>query len=395
MHFTYLIKELARRKGRTITNVLGVTVLVAILVILTSVINAYSTAIYMPFKNVGADLIVQKSGIQATDTPTSAIRLPFGKGLFVQNEISTISTISHVEDISKALVLWQFDKGSFISIEGLEPGSSIGQKMSSWTTSGRFLTVSDGNKIVVEKHFAKFYGVKLGDSMKLGNTNFEIVGLLTAQDASQVSSTNIYMNLNDAQQLLGTTGYSQLYIRMDALSSEDAVRTAISQVDTSAVVISGNSIAASLGNVVKIYDRFQILGSAILAIIVAFILFQVNATGLLERKRDIGIMQTVGWTRKNIGAQIVSEVFLQTILGCLLGIALSFIILSTIGSIGIQTNLPGNLANDISTLTAPLEVSYPAVGQFSLLALIISTVVSLFLVRRVSGMKPLTNLKSL
>ncbi len=395
MHFTYLIKELARRKSRTVTNILAVVVLVAILVVLTSVMNAYSTAIYLPFKNVGADLIVQKSASQATDSPTSAIRLPFGKGLFTQDEISSLSSISHIEDVSKALTLWEFDKGQFISIEGLEPDSSMGQKMSSWVTSGRFLTVSDGDSVVVEKHFARFYGVKLGDSLKIGGSSFKIVGILTDQDQSQVSATNIYLNLSDAQKLLGTTGYSQLYIRLDALSSEDAVRSAISHVDASAVVVSGNSIAASLGNVVKIYERFHLLGSAILALIVAFILFQVNTAGLLARKRDIGIMQTVGWTRKNIGAQIVSEVFLQTILGCILGIVISIIILSAIGSIGIQTNLPGGLSNDLSSLTVPLEVSYPAVGQFSLLALIISTVVSLFLVRRASGMKPLTNLKSL
>ena len=57
-----------------------------------------------------------------------------------------------------------------------------------------------------------------------------------------------------------------------------------------------------------------------LALIIEVILFQVNAADLMARKRDIGIMQTVGWTRRNIGAQIISEVFLQTILGCILGI---------------------------------------------------------------------------
>jgi putative ABC transport system permease protein len=395
VHFNYLIKELARKKVRTITNIIAVVVLVAILVVLTSVMNAYSTAIYTPFKSVGADLIVQKSASQATDAPTTAIRVPFGKGLFAQDEITDISQLAHVEDISRALTLWQFDKGKFISIEGLEPDSSTGRKMNSWTTSGQFLTVNDGNKIVVEKHFAKFYGVKVGDNLKLGNTTFDIIGLISAQDESQVSATNIYMNLFDAQKLLGTTGYSQLYVKLDALASEDSVRSAISRVDARAVVISGNSIAASLGNVVKIYDRFRLLGSAILALIVAFILFQVNTTGLLARKRDIGIMQTVGWTRRNIGTQIVSEVFLQTVLGCILGVIISFIIIGTIGSIGIQTNLPGGLSNDVSSLTAPLEVSYPAIGQFSLLALVISIVVSLFLVRRVSSMKPMANLKSL
>ncbi len=395
MDFTYLIKELARRKSRTITNLLAVAVLVSILVILTSVMNAYTTAIYLPFKNAGTDLIVQRSGSQATNTPTASIRLPFGKGVFDEDEISNISAINHIEDISKALTLWQFDKGKFISIEGLEPDSIVGERLKSGLTSGRFLEFTGGDSIVVEKHFAKFYHLKVGSSLKLGDLNFQVVGIVATQDESQVSATNIYMNLNDAQKLLETNGYSQLYVRLDAMSSEDMVRTEIGRIDTSAIITSSSSIAASLGNVIKIYERFHILGSAILALIAAFILFQVNATGLLERKRDIGIKQAVGWTRKNIGAQVVSEVFVQTILGCIVGVVISFVTLSAIGSIGIQANLPGGLSNDLSSLTVPLSISIPAIGQFSLLALFISTVVSLFLVKRVSGMKPLSNLRSL
>ena len=394
MRIIYPIKELARRKGRTITNVLAVAVLVGILVVLTSVMNAYATAIYLPFENVGADLIVQKSADQATNTPASAIRLPFGKGVFNQDEISNLSAINHIEGISKALTLWQFDKGSFISIEGLEPDSFIGERLKSGLTNGRFLEATDSDSIVVEKHFAKFYGVKPGDSLELGGTSFEIVGLIAVEGESQISAANIYMNLSNAQMLLGTDGYGQLYVRLDALSSEDAVRVEVSRLNTSAIITSSSSIAASLGNVIKIYERFHVLGSLILALIVAFILFQVNATGLLERKRDIGIMQTVGWTRRNISTQVISEVFLQTILGCILGIVISFIILGSIGSIGIQTNVPGGLSNDLNSLTVPLSVSTSAIGQFSALALIISVVVSLLLVRRVSGMKPLSNLKS-
>ena len=96
------------------------------------------------------------------------------------------------------------------------------------------------------KHFAKFYGIKLGDGLSFGNTNFEVVGIVSAQDESQVSATNVYMNLGDAQKLLGTDGYSELYVKLDGLSSEGTVRSAISRVSPSAVVISADSIAASL-----------------------------------------------------------------------------------------------------------------------------------------------------
>ena len=198
----------------------------------------------------------------------------------------------------------------------------------------------------------------------------------------------------DAQRLVGTEGYSQLYARLDALSSENAVRSEINRLDTDAIVFSGDSISTSLSNTVIIYDRFHMLGSVIFALIVAFILFSVNTSGLIERRKEIGVMQTVGWTRKNISQQIIAEIFTQTILGCLLAFVISLIAVSTIGSIGIQASLPGDMSNDLSSLTIPVTMSSEALGQFFALAMGISAVVSLFLTRKLAGMKPMANLRN-
>jgi putative ABC transport system permease protein len=390
----YLVKELTRRKGRTATNLLVVAVLVAIFVVLTSVMNAYTEAIYLPFQGVGVDMVVHKSAPQSTDAPTNSIRLPFGSGVFYQNEIDNIAALSHIKDVSKTLLLWQFNKGKFTSIEGVEPASFIGEKYKSWVISGRFLQAGEEHKAVVEKHFAKFYGLNLEDSLLLGNTPFEIIGILSAQEQSQVSATNLYINLPDAQILLDTKGYSQLYIKLDALSSENIVRSEVSQIDKDTVVVSGSSIAASVSNVIKIYEKFHVLALAIIAVILALILFQVNTTSLMERRKDIGILQTVGWTKANISRQIVSEIFVQTMLGFVLGIIVSILILVGIGSISVQVNTAQSLGNNLSTLTAPLVLSIAAIAQFFVLTLGISIIVSLFLSRQLARMKPLVNLKN-
>jgi putative ABC transport system permease protein len=390
----YLVKELTRRKGRTVTNLLVVAVLVAIFVVLTSVMNSYSEAIYLPFQGVGVDMVIQKSSPQSADTPTSSIRLPFGSGVFNQNEIDNIAALSHIKDVSKALILWRFDKGEFISIEGLEPDSFIGEKYKSWVVSGRFIQAGEEHKAVVEKHFAKFYGLNLGDSVLLGNTPFEIIGILSTQEQSQISATNLYVNLPDAQIFLDTKGYSQLYVKLDALSSEDTVRSEVSQIDKDAVVVSGSSIAASVSNVIKIYEKFRLLALAIIAVILALILFQVNTTSLMERRKDIGILQTVGWTKANISRQIVSEIFVQTMIGFVLGIIVSILTIVGIGSISVQAQVSQGLGNNLSTLTAPLVPSIAAIAQFLILTLGISIIVSFFLSRQLARMKPLVNLKN-
>jgi len=382
------------RRGRTLTNLLAVAILVSIFVILTSVMNTYSEAIYLPFKNIGADMIIQKTSSQASTTLTSAIQLPFGKGVFYQKEIDDIAALEPVKDISKSLVLWRFDKGKFISIEGLEPDSYIGKKYSSWVTSGHFFNAVEENKAVVEKHFAKFYGLKLGDTLQLGNSPFEIIGIIATQGESQVSATNIYINLAAAQKLSDIEGYSQVYVKLDNLSSEHIIRSKISNIDKDAVIASASSIATSLSNFVQIYHKFYLLVLAIIALILTVILVQVNAGSLMERRKDIGVLQAIGWTKANISRQLISEVFLLTISGFVFGIIASLLIVTAIGTISIQANTIQGLDNSLATLTAPLTLSGFAVWQFFILTLVISVAVSFFLARKLASMKPLVNLRN-
>jgi len=394
LNLPYLFKELTRRKGRSLTNILAVAVLVAIFVVLTSIMNAYADAIYLPFKDIGADMIVQKSVAQPSENITGSIQLPFGKGVFSQEAADKIAALPHIKESSRALVLWRYDKGKFVTIEGFEPGSFTSAKYGAWITSGRPLQPGERNKAMVEKHFAKFYGLKAGDSLQLGNTAFEVIGVLAVQDKSQVAATNIFIDVADAQVLLGTQGYSQLYLRLDSLSSENAVRAEINRVDKNALVLSGSSIAASLSNYLDIFEKYQLLVLLIIAAILTLILFQVNAASLLERRKDIGILQTVGWTRGNISTQVVGEIFLQTLLGFMLGIIISALTLVSIGSISVQARISQGLGNDLTTLSAPLQLSGIAAGQFFLLTLAISVALSFFLARKIAGMKPSVNLKN-
>ena len=395
MSLLYLIKELIRKKGRTATNLLAVAILVSIFVILTSVMNAFSEAIYLPFKNMSVDMIIQKADSQASATAAGTVRLPFGKSVFSRKEIDDITALEPVKDVSKSLVLWCFDKGKFISIEGLEPNSYISKTYSSWITSGHFLNTHEENEAVIEKHFAKFYGLKLGDNLKLNNKTFEIIGIITSEDKSQVSSTNVYISLVSAQKLSGINGYSQVYVKLDNISSEDIIRSKIGSIDKDAVIVSASSIATSLSNAVRIYHQFYLLVLAIIAIILAVILFQINITSLMGRRRDIGILQSIGWTRANISRQLISEVFVQTISGFILGIIISLLTITAIGSISVRANTLQELDNSLSSLTAPLTISGFAIWQFLVLTLVVSVAVSFFLVRKLADMKPMANLKDI
>ena len=319
MYFKYVFKELFRRKSKTATVVLTVAAITSILLLFSGVLQSFYSSIYQPFRDIGTDMILQKSD-NTTAYTGSKLRMPFGKGLFTEDEAEALSEIKHVDGMSKSLVLWYFGKNGFITVEGIEPGSFTGSKLATQIKRGRFLSVSDHRKAVVESHFANFNHIKVGDNISIGGNSFEVVGILNVRDKAQIFSSNVYITLRDAQKISGIKGCNQIYLKIDELSSEKPVRKEIERLNSRIVIISGNSLAASLSNVADIYTRYYYMGSGAMVLIAALILLKVNTVNLMERKRDIAVMRAVGWTKRDISKQIISELFLQTIIGFLLGL---------------------------------------------------------------------------
>jgi len=398
MYAPYVVKELTRRRSKTTTVVLTVAVIIVMVITSTTVMNAYSSAIYLPFKGSGSDIILQKADTTGANVESGThlrptIRVPFGKTLFNDDEVTDVSALKHVKNVSKSLIVWNYQKTDFISIEGVALPSLRGEKVSSWVDTGRFITENDSKKVVLESHFARFHHLKTGDSIALNGEKFGIVGTIVVGEGSQIASSNVYMTLSDAQNISAIRGYDQLYVKIDDLANEGAVKSEISRMNSTILSISGSSIAASLGNVATIYNEFYLLGVGILLLITILILFKVNAMGLIERRKDIAVMQSVGWTRREITRQITAEILLQTVLGFVVGVVVSAVLLLSLGSISIQ-GPPVGLETAPTTITVPLTLPPLAVGGSFILVFAVSLLVSYLLARRTAALKPSENLRS-
>jgi ABC-type antimicrobial peptide transport system permease subunit len=392
MYVPYIFKEVFRRKSRTLTNVLTVAVIIAMLISVTAIMNAYTSAIYLPFKDVDSDMILQKS--YNTTNLNSEIRLPFGKGLFEDSEMADISSLSNIKSISKSLVLWDFGKNGFTSIEGIELNSTVSKKLGSWIAGGRFINSSDNKRAVLESHFAKFNHLKVGDNVSIGGETFKVVGILKIGEGSPIFSSNVYLKSSDSQMISGIKGYDQLYLKVDDLSNEEVVKGEIDRIDPAITAVSGNYISASLKDVVSIYGTFYWVGVGVMALVAILVLFKVNALALLERRRDIAILQSVGWTKKNIIRQILFETSLQTMLGFVLGAIVSLAVIASLSTISIQAVSTG-LESTPTTITMPLALSPGIMAGYFGLIVVISLLVSYLLAKKIADIKPSENLRSL
>ena len=173
MNYSYIFKELLHHRHRTLVNILGIGVGIALFVSINAVSTAYQEAISLPFKNLGADIVVQrpeKRAIDSSQTPAAmrGIRVPFSNQLLPEEDIAKLASIDGVAGTASSLLLWEFDKGGFRTIMGvdlLKPG--LGPvKVKEWIKDGRF--PQNEGEAVFEKHYAKFHHVTAGDTFTIG-----------------------------------------------------------------------------------------------------------------------------------------------------------------------------------------------------------------------------------
>jgi putative ABC transport system permease protein len=413
MDYRYVFKELRRRHHRTLVNVLGIAVGIALFVSINAVSTAYQKAVSQPFKNLGADLVVQRPEIRATGSPQApesmrGIRLPFSNQLLPPEDLRRLASIEGVGALASALLLWEFDQAGFRTIMGVDGSQpSLGPvKVNQWLKEGRL--AGQPGEVVLENHFARFHHTRLGGKITIGGRDFTVVGLLEIKEGAQIAAANIYLPLADAQQLFGKPlgGVNVVYLRLKNPSLLGQVKKEIGRRLSGASVTSSDSFLEMMGGVSKIFDQFSLLISIIALAGAIALIIKTMLANLVARSSEIGILKAVGWTARDVQKQLMGEALLQSLAGGILGLVLGYGIAYLLGfaSIPIATpweiNLLPALARSAQSASSasvrlPVSISLNLAAAAVALSLLAGVLASFFMGRRTSRMKPVDILRRL
>jgi ABC-type antimicrobial peptide transport system permease subunit len=413
MNYRYILNELRFHHHRTLVNVLGIAIGIALFVSINAVSTAYQKAVSLPFKNLGADLVVQKPEkrvVDAAQKPTSmkGVRLPFSNQLLPSEDLQKLSSLDGVASVATSLLLWEFDQGGFRTIMGVDLSQpSLGPvKVKEWLKDGRF--PEKNGEVVLEKHFAKFRQAPLGGAIKINGQPFTVVGLLEIKEGSQIASANIYLSLADAQKLLGAESNSTniVYLRLKNPSLLSQVKMQIGRVLPGASVTSSDSFLELMGGVSKISDQFSLLASMIALGGAIFLIIKTMLGNLVARSSEIGILKAVGWTERNVQTQLMGEALVQSLLGGIAGIMIGYGLSYLLGFLSIpvatpwEINLTPAFAKNVETAASsavrlPVSISAGLTGAALLLSLMAGALASYFMARRTARMKPADILRKL
>jgi len=393
-------------------NVFGIAVGIALFVSISAVSAAYKDAARQPFKNIGADLVVQRAEKKQSqpDNGTKSmrgIRLPFSNQLFDAQDLLSLQQIDGIDATAHALLLWEFAANGFRTIMGVDAAQpSLGAgRVQKWIKQGRF--PQKPGEIALEKHFARFQKFGLGDTFQIGGRTFTIAGIIEIKEGAQVSAANIYMPLDSARMLLARKpeAINLIYLRLNDPSMLNPIKSQLAAQIKGVSISSSDSFLELMGGVSMISERFSLIASIVGLLGAVVLIMKTMIANLVERSHEIGILKAVGWTQQEIQKQLTAEAFFQTLAGGLLGILVGYFISFLLGFLSITIPVPWELnpvpamakqAQAVSQVVRlPVSVSLSLAATAMGLSVIIGCVIAYVTGRRTSKMKPVDILRQL
>ncbi|MDR2892528.1 MAG: ABC transporter permease [Deltaproteobacteria bacterium] len=348
MYLPYILHELRNRSHRTAINIIGIAIGIALFVAVNAVATGYQDAVDLPFKDLGADMVVQrpeKGSAGQENRSMRGVRLPVSNQPIPAADRESLAALNHVAAASQALLLWEFLPGGFRTVMGVDLANpDLGPvRVKEWISQGRSL--ENPGEVLVEKHFAKFIRVNPGDTLQVGGKAFFVVGLLEIKEGVQIGASNIYLSLLDAQTLLPaeTDPVNVMYLRLNDPAMQNTVRKSINLQMPALSVSSSDSFLELMGGVSVISGWFSRIVSAAALLGAGLLVLKSMTASLVERVPEIGVLKALGWTERNIQGQLFGEAMVQCLIGCVLGIVLGYIGAYLVGTIAIPMEVAWEL----------------------------------------------------
>ncbi|NQW90607.1 ABC transporter permease [Curtobacterium sp. VKM Ac-2861] len=230
-----------------------------------------------------------------------------------------------------------FGGGSFnvdsFTVTGIPvSGDAVGPLTSTELTKGRTFTAKDAGKdvVVLDASYAKSESKAVGDTVDIGGTDFEVIGIVTSTGSSSTTGSNTYIPLDTAQALADLDGkVTSIYVSAESSSDVSAIKTALQQKLTTATVSTESDLASSVsGSLSTASSLVSNLGTwlSIVVLAAAFliaILFTIS--GVTRRTREFGTLKAIGWSNGRITRQVAGESLVQGLIGGVLGAAAGLI----------------------------------------------------------------------
>ncbi len=326
MNFTNLaVKNLLRRRGRTILTILGVAIAIAALFSLLSFNSGYEKQLSGELGSLGIHILAVPKGC-----PYEAASLIIHGGVIPKylsdSDVEATKKISGIE-IASPMLLHQFYKDDKPHIVyGINIDDMLRLKPW-WKVEGRFFSQYEDNVMVIGRSLADREKLNVGDVLPFGpdKTPFTIVGILertgTQDDEFHFLPLQVVQRVFDKPSQVTT-----IAIRVSDISKIPEISSQLEKIPDIQVV----TMTQVMGTIMNLVGSARTLLMSVIAVAIIISAVGIMNTLLMsvnERMREFGMMKAIGASGTDIGKLVLIETLFITIIGGVIGL-----LLSTLGS---------------------------------------------------------------
>ena len=225
------------------------------------------------------------------------------------------------------------DQSKFVFVTGIELEKE--QRMTNWNKrliEGELLK-EENNAINIGKGIAKYYNLKVGDTMVFIGQGyhgmqavgaFPVGGILDMKNPN-LNNVSVFMPLSTAQEFLSAKGMlSHLIISKAAYGDEDALSNSLKErLGETYEVMTWREMMPELEQIIQADSAGGLVMIFILYMIITFGIFGTVLMMTQERKYEFGVVVSIGMKKFKLMITMVYETIFLTSIGVLAGILCS------------------------------------------------------------------------
>lgn len=380
------LRSISSNKMRAALTMLGIIIGVMALVVLVSLVNGATSSVTDAVSGLGTSMLT----VSISDDKGLPLDLDTVNGYTEEAGIGLVAPYTSSITASAG------ENSGDVTVYGVTPAFYEVQGMQ--LAMGRFLKTSDVENntyvcVINETAATEFIGYVdcVDQAIRLNGVEYTIVGVLSDNEDSLTSmmssgSLAVYLPYTSLLRLSDslTSEVTTFYVSAPENGTMETVEAAMTSIlmerfedDDEAFTVSSQSILEDTMSSITSVLTILLGGIAAISLVVGGIgIMNIMLVTVTERTREIGIRKAIGASRGTILSQFLMEAVVLCMLGCVLGIFLSWAILQT-----------------VSTVVSSLNMTFSLNGGVVLVAVvfcfIIGVVFGLYPANKAAKMKPI------
>lgn len=261
--------------------------------------------------------------------------------LRTQPEVVSYSTRSLSDGMLQSAV-----KASGVRIRGIDP--ELEQQTTTFyrnMVEGEYLSDTFRNPVIVGQAMANDHHLRLGDRIvltfeglngQLTSTAFNIVGIFRSA-SSDFDTFNVFVHSADMNRYLGAEGIvHEMAVLLTHADFSSEVTTRLNEQFSGIEAQTWQELSPELSTIVELSGLMLFIITLVIMAALAFGILNTMLMALFERMREIGMLISIGMSRKKVFSMILLESLLLTLVGALLGLLLAWLSISYLSVNGVN-----------------------------------------------------------